>query len=243
MAGRPGSLQTQTLLVRSLRTSGKCQNLQAHAQPVCPWARVAAVPAINCFSQDTTACLLAGGRLVAFAKEVRSRPRAAPKAFPASAIAFCWQPASCRPRSATPARTCPTAASVRCCATPGVRLNLDLLSQVERLGRLAPAARSACGSTRGREHSRNAPGAPPGTRDQTGRRSPASTPSRAARPCPAAAPAALGYGQIDPRGAELLFQIITKRDTPRFHSESNCCGAKYPGSQPISRALASASLT
>ena len=46
-------------------------NLQAHAQPVCLWARVAAVPGINCFSQDTAACLLAGGRLVAVAEEVR----------------------------------------------------------------------------------------------------------------------------------------------------------------------------
>jgi hypothetical protein len=99
---------------------------------------VAAVPGINRFSQDTAACLLAGGRLVAVAGEVRFNPRAAPKAFRASAIAFCWQSASCRPRSAIPARTWPTAASARCCATPGVRLNLDLVRQVERLGRQPP---------------------------------------------------------------------------------------------------------
>ena len=34
MAGKSGSPRTQTLLVRSLRTSGKCQNLQAHPWPI-----------------------------------------------------------------------------------------------------------------------------------------------------------------------------------------------------------------
>jgi hypothetical protein len=71
MAGKSGSLRTQTLLVRGLRTSGKWHNLQAHEQPVCPSARVAAVPGINCLSQDTAACLLAGGRLVAVAEDER----------------------------------------------------------------------------------------------------------------------------------------------------------------------------
>ena len=212
MAGKSGSLRTRTLLVRGLRTSGKCQNLQAHAQPVCPWARVAAVPGINCFSQDTAACLLAGGRLVAVAEEVRFNPRAAPKAFRASAIAFCWQSASCRPRSAIPARTCPTAASVRCCATPGCGSIWTSCARSSGWAGWRLAARSACGSTRGREPSRNAPGAPPGTRDRTGRRSPASTPSPSSSAVPRCCAAALGYGQIDPRGAELLFQIITERD-------------------------------
>ncbi len=33
------------------------------------------------------------------------------------------------------------------------------------------------------------------------------------------------------------------RFSSTFHSESNCCGAKYPGWRPSSAALASASLT
>jgi hypothetical protein len=92
-----------------------------------------------------------------------------------------------------------------------VRLNLDLVRQVERLGRLAPGReiglrlnpRAGAFPERTRSATRY--------RDRTGRRSPASTrsPSNSAVPCCAAA---LGYGQIDPRDAELLFQIITERD-------------------------------
>jgi len=93
-----------------------------------------------------------------------------------------------------------------------VRLNLDLVSQVGRLGRLAPGReiglrfnpRAGASSERTR--------APPGTRDRTGRRNPASTPSPSSSAVPRCCAAALGYVQIDPRGAELLFQIITERD-------------------------------
>jgi hypothetical protein len=93
-----------------------------------------------------------------------------------------------------------------------VRLNLDLVRQVERLRRLAPGREIGLRLNPRAEPSRNAPGAPPGTRDRTGRRSPASTPSPSSSAVPRCRAAALGYVQIDPRGAELLFQIITKRD-------------------------------
>jgi hypothetical protein len=94
-----------------------------------------------------------------------------------------------------------------------VRLNLDLVRQVERLGRLAPGReiglrlnpRAGAFSERTRSAARVRGTGPA---DEARHR----RPPRAARPCPAAAPAALGYGQIDPRGAELLFQILTKRD-------------------------------
>lgn len=74
MAGKSGSLQTQTLLVKGLRTSGKCQPLQAHVQPVTPWARVAAVPGINSLSHDAAACLLVDGRVVAVAEGESFQP-------------------------------------------------------------------------------------------------------------------------------------------------------------------------
>ena len=94
-----------------------------------------------------------------------------------------------------------------------MRLNLDLVRQVERLGRLAPGReiglrlnpRAGASSERTRSVARY-----PGPDRAT--KSGIDALPRAARPCPAAAPAALGYGQIDPRGAELLFEIITERD-------------------------------
>ena len=56
--------------------------------------------------------------------------------------------AGARTRSASPARTSPSATST-CCSARGVHVNLDAISQIERYGRRAPGpARSACGSTR-----------------------------------------------------------------------------------------------
>ena len=44
---------------------------------------------INCFSHDTAACLLADGRIVAFAEEERFNRERHTKRFPDQAIAFC----------------------------------------------------------------------------------------------------------------------------------------------------------
>ena len=49
---------------------------------------------INCFSHDTAACLLADGRIVAFAEEERFNRERHTKAFPDQAIGFCLQAAS-----------------------------------------------------------------------------------------------------------------------------------------------------
>jgi len=120
---------------------------------------------------------------------------------------------------------------------PGVRLNLDLVRQVERLGRLAPGReiglrlnpRAGAFSERTRSAARVRGTGPAG--EVRHRR-----PRRAARPCPAAAPAALGYGQIDPRGAELLFQIIERASIPLrielLRREVPRLAADFPGPWP-----------
>jgi len=48
---------------------------------------------INCFSHDTSACLLRGGRIVAFVEEERCNRERHTKRFPDSAIAFCLRQA------------------------------------------------------------------------------------------------------------------------------------------------------
>src|SRR6266542_5106797 len=48
---------------------------------------------INCFSHDTSACLLRGGRIVAFVEEERFNRERHTKRFPDSAIAFCLRQA------------------------------------------------------------------------------------------------------------------------------------------------------
>ena len=117
-----------------------------------------------------------------------------------------------------PYRHEPLRPRLRCAARhPGVRLNLDLVRQVERLRRLAPGREIGLRLNPRAEPSRNAPGAPPGTRDRIGRRSPASTPSPSSSAGPAA-PAASATGRSTRAGAELPFQIIAKQtNTPRFH--------------------------
>ncbi len=88
-----------------------------------------------------------------------------------------------------------------------MRLNLDVVRQVERLGPLAPGREiglrlSPRGSLLG-THQVPGPDRPAKSRIDA-------LPAQLGRTrCCAAA---LGDVQIDPRGAELLFQIITKRD-------------------------------
>jgi hypothetical protein len=168
-------------------------------------------PGINQLLQPGHRCLPARRR----PPRCRRRRRAlltasSTKAFPDAAIPFCWQPASCRPRSAIPARTSPTATSVRCCATPGAAQ-----SGPREPGRAAgpagawprdrPAAQPAGGSLLGTHQERHPVPGPDGpTKSGID-----ALPEQLGPRCRAAA---LGYVQIDPRGAELLFQIITERD-------------------------------
>jgi hypothetical protein len=92
-----------------------------------------------------------------------------------------------------------------------VRLNLDLVRQVERLGPLAPGReiglrlnpRAGAFSERTRTAARY-----PGP-DRPTKSGIDALPGQLGRTRSCAA--ALGDVQIDPRGAELLFQIITKR--------------------------------
>jgi diaminopimelate decarboxylase len=96
---------------------------------------------------------------------------------------------------------------------PGVRLNLDLVSQVERLGRLAPGREIGLRlNPRAGAFPEPTRSAARGTRDP-GRpaKSGIGAPPRAARPYPAAA-RQLSATCRSTRGAELLFQIITERD-------------------------------
>jgi hypothetical protein len=75
--------------------SGACEQAGSakicrHTRSLYPWAHVAAVPGINCLSQDTAACLLVDGRLVAVRRRRAlltasstprpSRPRRSPSA-------------------------------------------------------------------------------------------------------------------------------------------------------------------
>lgn len=52
---------------------------------------------INCFSHDTSACLLRDGRIVAFAEEERFNRERHTKRFPDDAIAYCLRQAGIRP--------------------------------------------------------------------------------------------------------------------------------------------------
>jgi carbamoyltransferase len=52
---------------------------------------------INCFSHDTSACLLQDGRIVAFAEEERFNRERHTKRFPDGAIAYCLRQAGTRP--------------------------------------------------------------------------------------------------------------------------------------------------
>src|SRR5262249_22897045 len=169
------------------------------------WARVAAVLGINCLSQDAAACLLVDGRLVA---RRRRRELLTASSTPRPSRTRRSPSAGSRLHAARdqPYRHEPLRPRLRCAVVPP---RGAAQSGPRQPGR---AAGPAGAGPRGRETSRIAPGAPPGTRDRTGRRSPASTPSPSSSAVPRCCAAAPSYVQIDPRGAELLFQIIIGRD-------------------------------